>query len=111
MAEERATREQALLELVAHRGSVTAAEAAQVLGVTAAQADAMLTDFAKRDPDRLAVDVDDQGIVRYRVARVGGDVHVRVNEAGGWPLEPLDENQQADEAAAPAPQPKKEAGA
>jgi hypothetical protein len=109
LAEERATREQALLELVAHRGSVTAAEAAQTLGVTVAQADAMLTDFAKRDPDRLAVDVDDQGVVRYRVARVGGDVHVRVNEAGGWPVDAGQDA--ADEAAAPAAHPKKEAGA
>jgi hypothetical protein len=112
LAEERATREQALLELVAHRGSVTAAEAAQTLGVTVAQADAMLTDFAKRDPDRLAVDVDDQGVVRYRVARVGGDVQVRVDDARGWPLDESQAEAEAHESAVPATQAKKkEAGA
>ena len=112
LAEERATRQQALLELVAHRGSVTAADAAQVLGVTVAEADAMLTDFAKRDPDRLALDVDDQGVVRYRVARVGGDVQVRVEEAGGWPLGDERDEAEERETAGPSAQPqKKEAGA
>jgi len=29
----------------------------------------MLTELAKREPERVAIDVDDQGIVWYRVAR------------------------------------------
>jgi hypothetical protein len=99
-----------LLELVAHRGSVTAVDAAQALGVTAAQADAMLTDFAKRDPDRIAVDVDDQGVVRFRVARVGADVRMRVDEEGGWPLDEARDAAEEDEAPVPSAQPKKEAG-
>jgi hypothetical protein len=111
LAEERATREQALLELVAHRGSVTAAEAAQTLGVTVAQADAMLTDFAKRDPDRLAVDVDDQGVLRYRVARVAADVRARVDDAAGWPLDDAQSAGEEPEAAAPTAPSKKGAGA
>jgi hypothetical protein len=111
LAEERATREQALIELVAHRGSVTAADAAQALGVSVAEADARLTDFAKRDPDRLAVDVDDQGVVRYRVARVGADVRTRVDDAAGWPLDEAESAGEQPEAAAPGAPPKKEAGA
>jgi hypothetical protein len=111
IAEERATREQALLELVAHRGSVTAVDAAQTLGVPVAEADAMLTDFAKRDPDRLAVDVDDQGVIRYRVARVAADVRTRVDEAAGWPLDEAQSAADEPETAAPAAPPKKEAGA
>jgi hypothetical protein len=79
---ERATREQALLGVVAHRGSVTASEAAQALGVSVAEADAALTDMAKRDPDRVSVDVDDQGVVRYRVARIPGErVRVEAEDA------------------------------
>jgi hypothetical protein len=63
---ERATREQALLGLAAHRGAVTAADAARALDVGMAEADAMLTALAKREPERIAVDIDEQGVVRYR---------------------------------------------
>jgi hypothetical protein len=70
---EQATRTQALLAMAAHRGAVTARDAAQALNVGVAEADAMLTDLAKRDPDRVAVDVDDQGIVWYRVAAAPGE--------------------------------------
>jgi hypothetical protein len=69
----RVTREQALLAMAAHRGAVTAAEAARALGVSVAEADAMLTALAKRDPDRVAVDVDDQGVVWYRVSAAPGE--------------------------------------
>lgn len=104
---ERVTREQALLALVAHRGSVTAVDAAQAFGVSAGEADAMLTDLAKRDPDRLALDVDDQGVVRYRLARVSDDdARLRVEGAGSW------QAGEAEAAEVPAAaQPKKEAGA
>jgi len=102
---ERETRAQALLAVVAHRGSVTAAEAAQALGVGVAEADAMLTELAKREPDRLAVDVDDQGIVRYRLARIAGDSRVRVEAGEGWPH---DEGEAAEAARGAS---KKEAGA
>ena len=91
---ERSIREQALLELAAHRGSVTASDAARALGVTVAEADAALTTLAKREPERVAVDVDDAGVVRYRAVvglerdadarvRVGGNVRVE----GGGPEE------------------------
>jgi hypothetical protein len=67
---ERATRDQALLAMAAQQGPVTAAEAARILGVSIPAADAMLTELAKREPERVAVDVDDQGVVRYRAARL-----------------------------------------
>jgi hypothetical protein len=66
---ERATRDQALLSMAGHHGPVTAVDAARLLNVTVAAADAMLTELAKREPERLAVDVDDQGVVWYRIAR------------------------------------------
>src|ERR1700722_475573 len=66
---ERETRDQALLSMAGHHGPVTAVDAARLLNVTVATADAMLTELAKRDPDRIALDVDDQGVVWYRLAR------------------------------------------
>jgi hypothetical protein len=66
---ERETRDQALFSMAGHHGPVTAVDAARLLNVTVATADAMLTELAKRDPDRIAVDVDDQGVVWYRLAR------------------------------------------
>jgi len=66
---ERATLDQALLSMAGHHGPVTAVDAARLLNVTVASADAMLTALAKREPERVAVDVDDQGVVWYRIAR------------------------------------------
>ena len=84
---ERATRDQALLSMAGHHGPVTAVDAARLLNVTVAAADAMLTELAKRDPERIAVDVDDQGVVWYRLARPFSDAEpapgegLRVDEA------------------------------
>lgn len=83
-------RTQAVLAMAAHRGAVTARDAAQALGTSVAEADAMLTELAKRDPERVAVDVDDQGNVWYRVAarpgeaipRMRVDAQVRVDDPG-----------------------------
>jgi|HubBroStandDraft_6_1064221.scaffolds.fasta_scaffold505928_2 hypothetical protein len=80
---ERETRHQALLALAAHRGAVTATDAAHALGIGVVQADAMLTELAKREPERLAVDVDDEGRIRYRFVPALGE-RVRV-EPGGAP--------------------------
>jgi hypothetical protein len=82
-ARERTTREQAMLALVAHRGGVTAVDAARALGVGVAEADAMLTALAKRDAEGVSVEVDDQGTVWYRAAGPSGEAfgrRVRVGE-------------------------------
>ena len=84
---EQATRDQALLSMAGHHGPVTAVDAARLLNVTVASADAMLTALAKREPERVAMDVDDQGVVWYRVARPFSEGppdaqgHVRVGES------------------------------
>lgn len=95
---ERATREQALLAMAAHQGPVTAGEAARLLNVPVSVADAMLTELAKRQPERVAVDFDDQGVVRYRVARLASDAafsepaaHVRVDGPQGDATEVADD--------------------
>jgi hypothetical protein len=64
--EERATRQRALLALTEARGKVSALDAARVLGLTESDADRLLTDLAKREPERMAVDVDREGTVHYR---------------------------------------------
>jgi hypothetical protein len=79
----RVTREQALLAMAAHRGAVTAPEAARDLGVSLLEADSMLTDLAKREPDRVAVDVDDHGVVWYRVSAAPGEPIPRMRVDGG----------------------------
>jgi hypothetical protein len=106
---ERATRAQALLAMAAQRGAVTAREAAQALSTSVADADAMLTDLAKREPDRVAVDVDDQGVVWYRVApapgepiprmRVEPEQAVRVDTGGANETENEGEDEQGRRAA------------
>jgi hypothetical protein len=82
--EEHATRQRAVLAMAEERGSVTAVEAAQILGISAAEADRSLTDLAKREPDRMVVDVDEQGVIRYRCAfpRVAVDVRIATDAAG-----------------------------
>lgn len=85
---QRATREQALLAMAAHRGAVTAAEAARTLGVSPAEADAMLTALAKREPDRVAVDVDDQGVIWYRVSAAPGEPIPRMRVDAAAPATP-----------------------
>lgn len=79
---EAGVRGQALLALAAERGAITAADGARLLRTSVRDADALLTAFAKREPDRLAVDVDDQGIVWFRPVgvRIGG---VRIGGDGG----------------------------
>ena len=68
---EQSTRDQALLAMAAHKGAVTATDAAQALGIGVAEADARLTSLAKRAPERVAVDVDDQGLIWYRTSLQG----------------------------------------
>ncbi len=79
-AAEVGVREQALLALAAERGGITSADGARLLGTSVSEADALLTAIAKREPDRLGVDVDDHGIVWFRAVgvRIGG---VRIGDA------------------------------
>jgi hypothetical protein len=105
---ERAVRDQALLAMAGHHGPVTATDAARLLNVSVPVADAMLTELAKRDPDRLSVDVDDQGVVWFRLANPFGiplpgaplDGRVRVDATGT--TEPGPAEQAAEEAASDA---------
>jgi hypothetical protein len=82
-ASERGALTQALLSLAAHRGAITARDAAKALGVGVAKADAMLTDLAKKEPERVGVDIDDQGNVWYRVAAAPGEPLPRVRVGAG----------------------------
>ncbi len=77
---QRATREEAVFGLAGHRGGLlTALDVAAALDLPPPEADALLTAMAKRDPDRIAVDVDDQGTVLFRFVHLVGP-GVRVAE-------------------------------
>jgi len=65
---ERVIREQALLSMLAEHGPLSAARAAGALGVRIEEADALLTALAKRQPERVALDIDDEGTVWFRAA-------------------------------------------
>jgi hypothetical protein len=67
---ERDMRERALFSMLSDRGRVSAVQAAGVLGMRVDEADAHLTALAKQQPDRVAVDGDEQGTVWYRAAAV-----------------------------------------
>lgn len=65
---ERATLQHALLSLVQQRGAISAAEGARALGVGLTAADEVLTALAKREPELVVLEIDDQGTVYYRAA-------------------------------------------
>lgn len=74
---ERATRVQGIHALATtHGGVLTAWQVAQALRMHPAEADALLTELAKQEPDTVGVDVDDEGVILYRFAHAAP--HVRV---------------------------------
>jgi hypothetical protein len=78
--ERQLTQEDAVFALAAHRGGVLHAEdVAVALALRRDEGDALLTSMAKRDPDRIAVDLDEQGGIAYRfIYLVGPGAGVRV---------------------------------
>lgn len=93
--QQHATVDGALLQLAEERGAISAADAARALGLTASEADARLTEVAKRQPERMAVDLDDQGGIWYRALSPGG--------RGGWPDVGVRVGDSSPSAVAPAP--------
>ncbi|MCL2449115.1 MAG: hypothetical protein FWD17_09220 [Polyangiaceae bacterium] len=97
---EQSTMDQALLALVEEREAISGADAALALGLRPHQADALLVSLAKREPERISVEVDDKGVLWYRAApgyaRVAAHPSVRVAEGdeknvrvgGEAPIEP-----------------------
>ncbi|MDI1448256.1 hypothetical protein [Polyangium sp. 6x1] len=53
-------------------GSVTPAELARAVNVTETEADALLTEMAKRPDGQVSLEVDDDGTLRYYVKGTGG---------------------------------------
>ena len=65
--EELATKKQAIFALAnARAGVLRAGDVAQMLHVSTDEGDAILTKLAKEDPDRVGVDIDDDGNILYR---------------------------------------------
>ena len=64
---QKATRSQAVFALANTRaGMVTPADLAQAIGVSAKEADDILTAMAKESPDHVSIEVDDNGTIYYR---------------------------------------------
>ncbi|MDC3955683.1 hypothetical protein KEG38_17590 [Polyangium jinanense] len=87
---ERGAHEQAVLAVARRNaGSVTPAELARAVNITEAEADARLTEMAKRPDGRVTLEVDDDGTLRYYVkdmmgARIGAP-RVRVGTGARVP--------------------------
>jgi len=63
---ERATFLRAVFAMAQNRGGVLSAlDVAQALAMSPARADALLTELAKEDPDRVRLEVDDAGALTY----------------------------------------------
>jgi hypothetical protein len=61
------TFEQAVFALADARGGILSTlDVAQVLGVSDAEADRLLTDFAKQNPERVRVEIDPNGTLVYQ---------------------------------------------
>jgi hypothetical protein len=72
IAEQRQTRTDAVFSLADNRaGIVTASDVAGALGMSAPEADTLLTELAKDRPDHVTLEVDDQGGIFYRVSARG----------------------------------------
>lgn len=76
-SEQRSTRVEAVIALAHNRRApLSASDVAASLGIGFAQADALLTELAKKHPELVAVEIDDKGGVFYRV----DDPKVRIGE-------------------------------
>ncbi|MDB4944233.1 MAG: hypothetical protein JWP97_3767 [Labilithrix sp.] len=65
--QQKATRRQAVFMLANTRaGNVSPADLAQAIGVTAEEADDILTAMAKETPEHVSIEVDDNGTIFYR---------------------------------------------
>lgn len=98
---ERNAREEAVLAIAARRGgSITAADLAKSISIPEAEADALLTEMAKRPDGRVTLEVDDDGALRYEVrdlmrprrARVVDAIRSRV-QAPQNRIDPRDEDE------------------
>lgn len=102
-ADQKATRTRAILAMAGHRGGVlTALDVSQATGMTAPEADALLTELAKTQPDQCALEVDEQGAIYFRFAnahwtadsryRVGAQTRVApgVIDVDGVPIDEVE---------------------
>jgi hypothetical protein len=69
-AKAKSAHEQAIFAIAQRRqGTVLAADVARALSMTEAEADALLTELAKRPDGKVTLEVDDSGELRYMVPR------------------------------------------
>lgn len=78
----RSAHEEAIFAIAQRRqGSVLAADVARALSMTEAEADALLTELAKRPDGKVTLEVDDSGELRYMVPRFAPAMRVPAQPA------------------------------
>ena len=66
-ADQKDTRRQAIYALAGHRGGVlTVLDVAQALGISPEEADVVMTDLAKTQPDQCVLELDEGGSIYFR---------------------------------------------
>jgi hypothetical protein len=78
---QRTANEEALMAWATQSGASTAEDAARAAGISVDAADRILTDVAKREPERLAIDVGEDGVLRYRPIGECGGGRPRIDSA------------------------------
>jgi hypothetical protein len=100
---ERGARLEAIRGLAAHRGgAITSAEVAVQLTITPAEADAILTDLARKPDENVTLDLDDNGNIYWLFGVAGQDLREARWRIARPDLEPPPRDTSAREAAAEA---------
>ncbi len=82
-ADQKDTRRQAIYALAGHRGGVlTVVDVSQALGISPEEADVVLTDLAKTQPDQCVLELDEAGAIYFRFGNAPwtADSRFRVGE-------------------------------
>ncbi|MEO7330440.1 MAG: hypothetical protein ABI193_17830 [Minicystis sp.] len=88
-AKSKSAHEEAIFAIAQRRqGTVLAADVARALSMTEAEADALLTDLAKRPDGKVTLEVDDNGELRYMVPRFAPAMRVAAQPAPRVRVEP-----------------------
>jgi hypothetical protein len=95
------TQSQAIFALASHRGGILRArEVAQALNMPVEVADAELTGLAKRQPERVTLELDDSGEIYYRFPEIAPAMRVPAWEPGTRVADPSAQGRAADPIAA-----------
>jgi hypothetical protein len=97
-ADQKDVQTSAVFALAGHRGGVlTALDVAQAAGMKEEEADALLTDLAKTQPDKCSLEVDEHGAIYYRFANAPWDADPRFRVGASTRVAPVVEAEIIDD--------------